>query len=45
MAGLSAADIKLRGDWASSAYERYLTVSNEMALSSATAMSNFAVNS
>jgi integrase len=28
--GMSAIDIKLRGDWASNAYERYLVVSPEM---------------
>jgi integrase len=42
MAGLSAADIKLRGDWASSAYERYLCVSNDMALVSARKLVYFA---
>jgi integrase len=30
--GMSAIDIKLRGDWASNAYEKYLVVSPEMSL-------------
>ena len=42
MAGLSAADIKLRGDWASNAYEKYLCVSNEHALRSAQTLVSFA---
>jgi hypothetical protein len=42
MAGLLAADIKLRGDWASNAYEKYLCVSTDMALVSAKMLVNFA---
>jgi hypothetical protein len=44
MAGLSAADIKLRGDWASNAYEKYLFVSNDMAFKSAQALVTFAAH-
>jgi hypothetical protein len=32
--GLSATDIKLRGDWASNAYEKYLVVSSESLVNS-----------
>ena len=39
LAGLSPADIKLRGDWASSAYEKYLCVSSDSTLNSAHALS------
>ena len=42
MAGLSAADIKLCGDWASNAYEKYLFVSDEIALRSAHSLVSFA---
>ena len=37
--GLSTSDIKLRGDWQSSAYERYLCISTEANLSSARTLS------
>lgn len=33
--GMSAIDIKLRGDWASDAFEKYISVSSESALQSA----------
>jgi hypothetical protein len=40
MVGLSATDIKLRGDWKSNAYERYLCIAPSTALQSACALSS-----
>ena len=39
MVGLSATDIKLRGDWRSNAFEQYLCVSKSTALHSAKSLS------
>jgi hypothetical protein len=44
MVGLSATDIKLRGDWRSNAFESYLCVSQSTALQSAVSLSAGAVS-
>jgi hypothetical protein len=44
MVGLTATDIKLRGDWRSNAFERYLCVSQTTALQSAKSLSAGAVS-
>jgi hypothetical protein len=43
-AGLSIIDIKMRGDWRSHAFERYIHVPQEMIFSAARALSNCVAN-
>jgi hypothetical protein len=40
MVGMSAVDIKQRGDWRSNAFERYLTISQQTSMNSAVLLSN-----